>query len=235
MAAGRIKAGAVKASVNEEICVNCDACVVSCAFNAIEASPFGLPKIIEANCKGCGVCASECPMGAMQLKQYRDDQITIAVEALFEPDKHRKAKGDFKPLILCFACKWCSYAAADLAGVSRIQYPPNVRILRVPCSGRVDVLHILKAFQSGADGVIITGCLIGDCHYIDGNIKAKERVDVIKKALEYLDIDPKRFELGFASSSEGQKFAAMMTDFVKQIEGLGPNTLKPKQRIKNNV
>jgi len=235
MAAGRIKAGAVKASVNEEICVNCDACVVSCAFNAIEASPFGLPKIIEANCKGCGVCASECPMGAMQLKQYRDDQITIAVEALFEPDKHRKAKGDFKPLILCFACKWCSYAAADLAGVSRIQYSPNVRILRVPCSGRVDVLHILKAFQSGADGVIITGCLIGDCHYIDGNIKAKERVDVIKKALEYLDIDPKRFELGFASSSEGQKFAAMMTDFVKQIEGLGPNTLKPKQRIKNNV
>ncbi len=235
MAAGRIKAGAMKASVNPELCVNCDACVISCAFNAIEASPFGLPKIIEANCKGCGVCASECPMGAMQLKQYRDDQISVAVEALFEPGEQKEVKDEFKPLILCFACKWCSYAAADLAGVSRIQYPPNVRILRVPCSGRVDVIHVLKAFQNGADGVIITGCLIGDCHYIDGNIKAKERVEVIKKSLEYLDIDPKRFELGFASSSEGQKFAAMMTDFVKQIESLGPNPIKAKQRIENNV
>ncbi len=235
MAAGKIKAGAVKASVNEEICVNCDACVVSCAFNAIEASPFGLPKVIEANCKGCGVCASECPMGAMQLKQFRDDQITAAIEALFKPGEHREVKGGFKPVILCFACQWCSYAAADLAGVSRIQYPPNVRILRVPCSGRVDVLHVVKAFQSGADGVVITGCLIGDCHYIDGNVKAKERVEIIKKALEYLDIDPKRFEIGFASSSEGQKFAAMMTDFVKQIESRGPTLLKSKPRSRKSV
>jgi heterodisulfide reductase subunit A len=230
MAAGKIKAGAVKASVNEEICVNCDACVVSCVFNAIEASPFGLPRIIEANCKGCGVCASECPMGAMQLKQFKDDQIIAAIEALFKSEQRKDLEGNFKPVILCFACQWCSYAAADLAGVSRIQYPPNVRVLRVPCSGRVDVLHVLKAFQSGADGVIITGCLIGDCHYIDGNVKAKERVDVMKKSLGSIGIDPKRLDIGFASSSEGQKFAAIMTDFVKEIERLGPNPSRPKPR-----
>jgi heterodisulfide reductase subunit A len=230
MAAGKMKAGAVKASVNEEICVNCDACVVSCVFNAIEASPFGLPRIIKANCKGCGVCASECPMGAMQLKQFKDDQIIAAIEALFKSEQRKDLEGNFKPVILCFACQWCSYAAADLAGVSRIQYPPNVRVLRVPCSGRVDVLHVLKAFQSGADGVVITGCLIGDCHYIDGNVKAKERVDVMKKSLGSLGIDPKRLDIGFASSSEGRKFAAIMTDFVKEIERLGPSPSRPKPR-----
>ena len=235
MAAGKIKAGAVKASLNEEICVNCDACVVSCVFNAIEASPFGLPRIIEANCKGCGVCASECPMGAMQLKHFKDDQIIAEIEALFQPGEHIDVEGGFKPVILCFACQWCSYAAADLAGVSRIQYPPNVRILRVPCSGRVDVLHVLKAFQRGADGVVITGCLIGDCHYIDGNVKAKERADVMKKSMNSLGIDPKRLEIGFASSSEGQKFATMMTDFVKQIERLGPSPSRPKPRSEKLV
>jgi heterodisulfide reductase subunit A len=229
MAAKKIKTGAVKASVNQEICVNCDACVVSCVFNAIEASAFGLPRILEANCKGCGVCASECPTGAMQLRHYKDDQIIAAIKALFRFKKRTEPNESFKPVILCFACQWCSYAAADLAGVLRIQYPPNVRVLRVPCSGRVDVLHVLKAFQSGADGVIITGCLIGDCHYIDGNVKAKERVDVMKKSLQSQGINPKRLEIGFASSSEGQKFATMITDFVKEVEKLGPNSSTPKR------
>ena len=229
MAAKKIKTGAVKASVNQENCVNCNACLVSCVFNAIESSAFGLPRILEANCKGCGVCASECPTGAMQLRHYKDDQVIAAIKALFRPRKRPEPNESFKPVILCFACQWCSYAAADLAGVSRIQYPPNVRILRVPCSGRVDVLHILKAFQSGADGVIITGCLIGDCHYIDGNVKAKERVDVMKKSLQSQGINPKRLEIGFASSSEGQKFADMMTNFVKEMEKLGPNSSTSKR------
>jgi len=228
MAIGKIKAGAVKASVDKDICVNCDACVVSCIFNAVEAEPFGLPSIVEANCKGCGVCAAECPMGAMQLMHFTDQQIVAAIEALFEPKKLASSTGSLKPVVLCFACQWCSYGAADLAGVSRIQYPPNVRILRVPCSGRVDVLHVLKAFQNGADGVIITGCHIGDCHYVDGNVKAKDRVDVMKKSLSALGIDPERLEIGFASSSEGQKFATMMTDFVKKIRKIGPNPSRVK-------
>jgi len=225
MALGTIKAEAVKASVDKDTCVNCDACVVSCIFNAIEASSFGLPNIIEANCKGCGVCAAECPMGAMQLKHFTDKQIVAAIEALFQPKKTASLGDSFEPIILCFACQWCSYGAADLAGVSRIQYPSNVRILRVPCSGRVDVLHVLRAFQSGADGVIITGCLIGDCHYIDGNVKAKSRVEVMKKSLPVLGINPERLEIDYASSSEGQKFATMMTNFVEKIRKLGPNPL----------
>jgi len=228
MALGKIKADAVKASVDKDICVNCDACVVSCIFNAVEAEPFGLPSIVEANCKGCGVCAAECPMGAMQLVHFTDEQIVAAVEALFEPKKVASSSGAFEPLVLCFACQWCSYGAADLAGVSRIQYPPNVRILRVPCSGRVDVLHVLKAFQSGADGVIITGCHVGDCHYIDGNVKAKDRVDALKKSLGALGIDSRRLEIGFASSSEGQKFATMMTDFTEKVRKLGPNPSRVK-------
>jgi len=228
MALRRIKAGAIKATVDKDVCVNCDACVVSCIFNAIDAEPFGLPSIIEANCKGCGVCAAECPMAAMQLVHFTDQQIVAAIEALFKPKKLVTSSGSFEPIVLCFACQWCSYGAADLAGVSRIQYPPNVRILRVPCSGRVDVLHVLKAFQNGADGVIVTGCHIGDCHYIDGNLKAKDRIDVLKKSLKALGIDPERLEIGFASSSEGQRFAEMMTNFVEKIRKLGPNPLRLK-------
>jgi len=230
MALGRIKAGAVKAIVDKNICVNCDACVVSCIFNAVDAEPFGLPSIIGANCKGCGVCAAECPMGAMQLVHFTDEQIVAAIEALFKPKKFASSSKSFEPTVLCFACQWCSYGAADLAGVSRIQYPPNVRILRVPCSGRVDVLHVVKAFQNGADGVIVTGCHIGDCHYIDGNVKAKDRVEVLKKSLEVLGIEPERLEIGFASSSEGQKFAKMMTNFVEKIRKLGPNPLRAEER-----
>jgi len=229
MAVGKVKAEAVKASVDKDICVNCDACEVSCIFNAIDALPFGLPNVIEANCKGCGVCAAECPMGAMQLRHFKDQQIVAAIEALLKPKKLVSFGGSFEPIILCFACQWCSYAAADLAGVSRIQYPSNVRILRVPCSGRVDVLYVVEAFLNGADGVIITGCLIGDCHYIDGNLKAKSRVDVMKKSLTALGVDPERLEIGFASSSEGQKFASMMTDFVEKIKRLGPNPLRVKE------
>ena len=228
MAVRRIRAEAVKALVDTEICVGCDGCVVSCIFNAIEVSPFGQPYIVEANCKGCGVCAADCPMGAMQLIHFKDQQIVAAIEALLKPEKLAISGESFEPIVLCFACQWCSYAAADLAGVSRIQYPPNVRILRVPCSGRVDVLHVLKAFLNGADGVIITGCLIGDCHYIDGNVKAKDRVDVMRKSLTALGINPERLEIGFASSSEGQKFATIMTDFVEKIRKLGPNPLRVK-------
>jgi heterodisulfide reductase subunit A len=229
MALRKIKTEAVKASVDKDVCVNCDACVVSCIFNAIEAEAFGLPNIIEANCKGCGVCVAECPMGAMQLKHFTDKQIVAAIEALYRPMEAAGSTESFEPKILCFACQWCSYGAADLAGVSRIQYPPNVRIIRVPCSGRVDVLHVVKAFQNGADGVIITGCHIGDCHYVDGNLKAKDRVDVMKSSLSALGVDPKRLEIGFASSSEGKKFAAIMTDFVEKIKRLGPNQLRIKE------
>jgi len=133
---------------------------------------------------------------------------------------------EFEPKILVFACNWCSYAGADLAGVSRIQYPPNVRIIRVMCSGRVDPLYVLKAFEYGADGVLVTGCHPGDCHYIDGNLKAEDRIRFLKESLKHIGIEPERLRLEWISASEGDKFARVVREMVETVKKLGPNPLK---------
>lgn len=132
----------------------------------------------------------------------------------------------FEPKILGFCCNWCAYAGADLAGINRNQYPPNIRIIRVMCTGTIDPLYVMKAFQKGTDGVFIGGCHIGDCHYQNGNHRAKKRVVVIKKIISYLGIDPRRVRLEWVSAAEGQKFAQVITDFVAEIKKLGPNPLK---------
>jgi len=136
-------------------------------------------------------------------------------------------KGEFEPKIIGFLCNWCAYAGADLAGVSRIQYPPNIRIVRVMCSGRVDMSFILEALKDGADGVLVAGChLPSDCHYISGNFKALRRIKLLKKVLEQFGIEPERVRLEWISASEGDKFAAVVKDMVEQIKKLGPNPLK---------
>jgi len=128
----------------------------------------------------------------------------------------------FEPRIVAFCCNWCSYAAADLAGTSRLQYPPNVRIVRVMCSGRVEPEFIFDAFKHGADGVIITGCHPGECHYVSGNLNAERRVEKVKRAMEYLGIEPERLRLEWMSAAEGERFAAVMRDFTAEIRALGP-------------
>ncbi|MEM3566935.1 MAG: hydrogenase iron-sulfur subunit [Candidatus Bathyarchaeia archaeon] len=134
---------------------------------------------------------------------------------------------DFEPKIVGFLCNWCSYAGADLAGVSRIQYPPNIRIIRVMCSGRIDPAFILEAFKDGADGVLVAGChLPSDCHYLSGNFKALRRVTLLKKVLQEFGIEPERVRLEWVSASEGDKFAAVVKDMVEQIKKLGPSPLK---------
>jgi len=133
---------------------------------------------------------------------------------------------EFEPKIVGFLCNWCSYAGADLAGVSRIQYPPNLRIIRVMCSGRVDPALVLEAFRSGADGVLIAGCHPGDCHYIAGNYKAQRRGILLKKLLEQFGVDPQRLRIEFVSASEGAKFAAVVKKMVEDIKKLGPSPLK---------
>ncbi|MDH5391094.1 MAG: hydrogenase iron-sulfur subunit [Candidatus Bathyarchaeota archaeon] len=133
---------------------------------------------------------------------------------------------DFEPSIIGFLCNWCSYAGADLAGVSRIQYPPNLRIIRVMCSGRVDPAFILEAFRSGADGVLIAGCHPGDCHYIAGNYKAQRRGILLKKLLDQFGVEPQRLRIEFVSASEGAKFAAVVKEMVEDIKKLGPSPLK---------
>jgi len=136
-------------------------------------------------------------------------------------------KEEFEPKIIGFLCNWCAYAGADLAGVSRIQYPPNIRIIRVMCSGRVDPSFILEALKDGADGVLVAGChLPSDCHYISGNFKALRRIKLLKNVLEQFGIEPERVRLEWISASEGNKFATVVKDMVEQIKKLGPNPLK---------
>jgi F420-non-reducing hydrogenase iron-sulfur subunit len=137
-----------------------------------------------------------------------------------------KAPKDFEPKIIAFCCNWCSYAGADLAGVSRLQYPPNVRIIRVLCSGRIEPDFVLRALELGADGVLVAGCHPGDCHYISGNLKAEKRFQMLTKLLTVLGIDTRRARLEWISASEGPKFANTITEFVEQVKELGPNTLK---------
>ena len=130
---------------------------------------------------------------------------------------------DFEPIIVAFCCNWCSYAGADLAGVSRFQYPPNIRIIRVMCSGRVDPSFVLKSLNNGADGVIITGCHIGDCHYISGNEYTKDRFErLFSIIINQLGVNEKRVRLEWISASEGKRFAEVITEFTNTIKKLGP-------------
>jgi F420-non-reducing hydrogenase iron-sulfur subunit len=139
-------------------------------------------------------------------------------------------KNGFEPKIIGFLCNWCSYAGADLAGVSRIQYPPNIRIIRVMCSGRIDPAFVLEAFKDGADGVLVAGChLPSDCHYISGNFKALRRITLLKKVLENFGIEPERLRLEWISASEGDKFAAVVRDMVQEVKKLGPNPVRSEE------
>ena len=133
------------------------------------------------------------------------------------------ADEEFEPLIIGFCCNWCSYAGADLAGVSRLQYPPNMRIVRVMCSGMVHPNLVIDALTKGADGVIICGCHIGDCHYLEGNLKAESRKDAIELLLEDFGLEPERFRLEWVSASEGPRFAEVMREMTDTIRALGPS------------
>jgi F420-non-reducing hydrogenase iron-sulfur subunit len=132
---------------------------------------------------------------------------------------------NFEPKIVAFCCNWCSYAGADLAGTSRIQYSPNIRVIRVMCSGRVNPLFIIKALSIGADGVLVLGCHPGDCHYIEGNYKTMRRIPLMKKMMKQLGIEEERVRLEWVSASEAAKFAEVTSNFTQTIRNLGPSSL----------
>lgn len=131
---------------------------------------------------------------------------------------------EFEPNIIGFLCSWCSYAGADLAGTSRIQYPHNVKIIKVMCSGRVNPMYIINAFQQGADGVLVSGCHPGDCHYTHGNYLARRRIATMKKLLEFLGIEPDRVRMTWVSAAEGRKYADVVRKLTEDIKKLGPMT-----------
>jgi F420-non-reducing hydrogenase iron-sulfur subunit len=142
---------------------------------------------------------------------------------------------NFEPKIVAFCCNWCSYAGADLAGTSRIQYSPNIRVIRVMCSGRVNPLFVIKALSIGADGVLVLGCHPGDCHYIEGNYKTMRRIPLLKKMMKQLGIEDERVRLEWVSASEGAKFAEVTNNFTQTIRDLGPSSLGNSKQSSKEV
>jgi F420-non-reducing hydrogenase iron-sulfur subunit len=149
--------------------------------------------------------------------------------------KHAEKAGSWEPKIVGFLCNWCSYAGADLCGVSRYQYPTNIRSVRVMCSTRISPHIVLDLFKAGADGILLGGCHIGDCHYISGNYYTEKRVRLMKKLLEDAGVDPTRLRLEWVSASEGEKFSKVVTEFTDHIRNLGPSAVKKQESAKAKV
>lgn len=139
-----------------------------------------------------------------------------------------KTEADWEPKIIAFLCNWCSYAGANLAGISRIQYPPNVRVIRVPCSGRINPFLILACLQNGADAVLVSGCHPGDCHYLSGNYNARRKLTLLKRLLEHAGLEEGRVQFSWVSASEGGRFAAVINKVTATVKALGP----AKQMVK---
>jgi len=139
-------------------------------------------------------------------------------------------QSEYEPKILGFLCRWCSYAGADLAGTSRKKYPANIRIIKIPCSGRIDPLLIMRALRLGFDGVLVSGCHPGDCHYQTGNYRARRRMAITKKFLEYVGVEPQRVQASWVSASEGGKFAEVVTEVTNDLKKISPNRLFTDER-----
>jgi len=226
-----LKTEGVTSQVNEDKCIGCGRCIEICPYNAIEliesTKQMGLytsnnkkAHVIKAVCKGCGTCMAECPASAITVNHFGNPQIEPMIkEAVNHLNQSRE------PRIVAFLCNWCSYAGADLAGVSRYQYPPNIRVIRVMCSGGMSKSYILQAFLEGADGVFIAGCHLGDCHYISGNENAYLRMDHLKNLLKKIGIEEERVMIHAISASEGKQFAELVTEFTKRIKRLGVLTI----------
>ena len=209
--------------VDESRCRNktakCGVCQDKCPYGAIIIEPNKAAQIITASCHGCGTCVAECPQDAITQMHFTDAQILAQIRAALEDKPEEK--------ILAILCNWCSYAGADLAGTSRFEYPPNVRAIRVMCSGRVDRDFILEALRLGAGVVLIGAChLPYDCHYISGNYKMKARTDALKGMLEKLGMSPQRFRVEYVSAAEGIHYAEVIREIDADMKALGKEKIQ---------
>ncbi|MFC2012603.1 hydrogenase iron-sulfur subunit, partial [Chloroflexota bacterium] len=221
-----VASGAV-CEVNEDLCIGCGLCARVCPYNAIdieETEEGKIARVIPAACKGCGVCNAVCPTWALSLNHFTDQQILSQIEAAYTVPIEES-----KPKVLAFLCNWCGYAAADLAGVSRIQYASNTRTIRLLCSGRVHPKFVYDAFLKGMDAVLIVGCHPADCHYISGVGQIMKTVPAIQKNLEEIGIAPSRLQLEFASAAEGAAFASIINSYTGAMEKLGRIELRDKK------
>ena len=201
---GEISSEPITSDIILEKCKCCGRCAEVCPYNAITVDvKKKIPAVVNtAACAGCGTCAAECPFDAIVMNHFTDEQINSQVTELLTEKPEDK--------ILAFACNWCSYAGADYAGVSRLQYPPNARLIRVMCSGRVDEKFIWEGFRHGAPVILVSGCHIGDCHYIDANHWTVKRIEKIHRKMEKLGLRKERLQLEWVSAAEGIRFAEVM-------------------------
>ncbi len=224
--------------VDPALCIACQKCEEVCNFGAIGVNFDNDILVSESNpllCKGCGDCSAACPAGAITMSHFADNQIY--------PMIREAVKGEYideRPRIVAFLCNWCSYAGADTCGVSRFQYPTNIRPIRVMCTGRIPKSFILQAFLEGADGVFIGGCHIGDCHYLEGNYDMLQRYNELKDILESVGINSDRYRLEWVSASEGKRFSQVVTEFVNLVKELGPlsktgDKIEKKQKAKEGA
>jgi heterodisulfide reductase subunit A len=208
LSSDKIKIEAITSVVDSDLCTGCGACVGVCPYNAIiQEKKKDVPFIIEAACAGCGTCGAACRFGAIEMRHFTDAQIEAQIDSILEENPQEKT--------VVFACNWCSYAGGDFAGLSRLQYPTNQRLIRTMCSGRVDEKFVIRAFEKGAPIVLVSGCHFADCHYIDANRQTVRRVERLWDKLERLGIRPERLQLEWISAAEGQKFALVMNEIEK--------------------
>ncbi len=205
LSVGKVKLEAITSSVNTDLCRFCGMCAKVCPYNAFTVDPKKKTiEYVEALCKGCGTCGAECRFGAITMNHFTDEQIITQIDA------HLAEKPQEK--VIVFACNWCSYAGADTCGGARLQYPPNQRLIRTMCSGRVHENFVLHAFKKGAPMVVVSGCHYVDCHYIDANRWTQKRVEKLWDKMEKWGIRPERLLLEWISAAEGKRFATTMQD-----------------------
>ena len=223
LARGTIESESLVAQVNERLCRGCASCLEVCYFQAIEMGKGDvLPNVSKVDpflCKGCGACAVVCPTSAMTMQPATDRQFFAQIDAALTTAE--------EPRVLGFCCIWGGYAGADIAGANRLRYPPNLKIIRVDCSARVSPTFILRAFQMGADGVLVAGCPVGECHYQNGNERCEKLVEETMRLLNLLGMEHERLRLEWFSPDEGEQFARSVNEFVGVLRELGPSPLRP--------
>ena len=223
MSKGEVKIPAITSRIDPQKCTGCGLCADVCPYHAIEGSKgHGSYRVIEAACQGCGACVPECRFAAIDQTHFTEDQIVSQIDLALSKDPHNK--------IIAFACNWCSYAGADFAGVSRMQYPPNVRIIRTMCSARVSPQWIERCFLKGAGGVLVSGCHPADCHYNNANQHTARRVERFWKRMEKAGVNSDRLRLAWVSAAEGAQFARVIVEMEQGLRKLTPQEIEEAAR-----
>ncbi|TFG99413.1 hydrogenase iron-sulfur subunit [Candidatus Thorarchaeota archaeon] len=202
-------------TLDQDLCITCLQCQQVCTPNAIRSTNGEKPVINQAACRGCGACVAACPTGALDLP-------SLTTEQLLEATKSAVRFSHSKPVVVGYLCRWCAYAAADRAGMTRLTYPANIIPIQVPCTGRLDTEILLTAFEEGADGVAVIGCHVQDCHFRSGALHAQERTENLRMVLEAAGIDGRRLYFGSVSASESGQYAKQVSEFISSIVTLGP-------------